>query len=127
MGAGGAAPLREHQQSVAERRVLRAEYRSLHSATIGEAMACVTTTGALRAVLNNASLIALHLLLAAGKENLILNGGDELRAKLTQLEDLHKKGALLTAAAALLTYTSPSMQPKNAHSLQRELICVLNR
>jgi hypothetical protein len=55
-------------------------------------------------VLNNASLIPLHLLLAAGKENLILNGGDELRAKLTQLEDLHKKGALLTAAAALLTY-----------------------
>ncbi|WIA14152.1 hypothetical protein OEZ85_002694 [Tetradesmus obliquus] len=61
MGAGGAAPLRECQQSLAERRVLRAEYRSLHSATI------------------------------AGKENLILNGGDELRAKLTQLEDLHKK------------------------------------
>ncbi|KAF6265615.1 Nse4 C-terminal-domain-containing protein [Scenedesmus sp. NREL 46B-D3] len=63
MGAGGAAPFREHQQSVSERRVLRAEYRSLHSATI------------------------------AGKENLILNGGDELRVKLTQLEDLHKKVA----------------------------------
>jgi hypothetical protein len=61
-----------------------------------------------RAVLNNALFNALFLLLAAGKENLILNGGDELRAKLTQLEDLHKKGALLTAAA----HTNPFHAPK---------------
>lgn len=50
-------------------------------------------------MLNNAATNGSRVFLAAGKENLILNGGDELRAKLTQLEDLHKKGALLTAAA----------------------------
>jgi hypothetical protein len=73
-------------------------------------------------VLNNKSLNASHVLLAAGKENLILNGGDELRAKLTQLEDLHKKGALLTAAAHT---SNPFMQPKPAHLLQQKRVYVL--
>jgi hypothetical protein len=108
MGAGGAAPLREHQQSHAERRVLRAEYRSLHSATLGTQASLRNNDSALRAVLNNAAFNASHLLLAAGKENLILNGGDELRVKLTQLEDLHKKGALLTTTAAHMQLLSCS-------------------